>query len=598
MNLVYSTKTETFESTISSIATFVAVVVGAKYLLHRRRHKQSQDHVETKARDNDSKKDDAEICSTCHCPRVENTNSNNRNLFETLYQLFTNRQVNNNDRPYQWTKRQTPANSPKITSTQSLKTAASRLVSQSGGDMVDDDESSFTLGGLEQWYQNRRWKGRLSFDGGRYLTSPDDESTEKHTTHNNSVPSPEEKAAAHAQLPRNDTAPSNKMLMRMNHRSENADPDFFPFNKNWSHFDLKDTSRMRPLSIRNGTPVLSAPITAAHHAGDHDVDHNTGIGRHLEQINAATTVHESSFYANTKERHIATNTNRIGFSAAVVDGTENQDRDKVSIEDDNEDESSAASISSDDCFVWTDYPRGTKHRQEPQATVDGVDVNPTNPSASILRSTEKDKYSWSFNKPMTSLSDSLDLHENTNVNIQQTHPSRARSWESRVPQSRANHHHVVAREKYNARIMPQTLTLIRHGQSMGNEDEKLYSTVSDNAIPLTRLGWEQAQYTGRVLRSYIAKGQLAHNVAIPKPIDSTPAQMQRVHFIVSPYVRTVETFHGIAAAWCDPSEFRHIVDRDERRRAWYRRLLELGLTWHEDPRIRYDYVVREQCPAF
>lgn len=126
----------------------------------------------------------------------------------------------------------------------------------------------------------------------------------------------------------------------------------------------------------------------------------------------------------------------------------------------------------------------------------------------------------------------------------------------------------VARRRYNARIMPNKVVMIRHGQSMGNIDEHLYSTTSDNAMPLTKLGWEQARKAGETLK----------NQVLP--------QGETVHFIVSPYVRTVETFHGVVSAWCDPSEFKHIGDRDKRLKAWYGRLLELGLTWHEDPRIR------------
>ncbi len=127
-----------------------------------------------------------------------------------------------------------------------------------------------------------------------------------------------------------------------------------------------------------------------------------------------------------------------------------------------------------------------------------------------------------------------------------------------------------ARARYNARIMPSKVVLIRHGQSMGNIDEFLYSTTPDNAMPLTKLGWEQARYTGRVLKEQVLASE-----------GNKP-----VHFIVSPYVRTVETFHGIVSAWCDPAEFSHIENRDERLTAWYEALVARGLTWHEDPRIR------------
>ena len=125
-----------------------------------------------------------------------------------------------------------------------------------------------------------------------------------------------------------------------------------------------------------------------------------------------------------------------------------------------------------------------------------------------------------------------------------------------------------ARKNYNAQIMPHKMVLVRHGQSLGNINESLYSSTPDNAMPLTPLGWEQAR----------AAGQHLKNVVLEHP--------DRVHFIVSPYVRTVETFHGIVSAWCDPKEFDHIADRQMRLQAWYSKLRDLGLSWREDPRIR------------
>ena len=149
----------------------------------------------------------------------------------------------------------------------------------------------------------------------------------------------------------------------------------------------------------------------------------------------------------------------------------------------------------------------------------------------------------------------------------------------RIPQSnnRSNHSddlfsssHRSARAQYNAKIMPNKVVMIRHGQSMGNINEELYSTTPDNAMPLTKLGWDQARKAGQHLKN---------NVLAP---------LESVHFIVSPYARTVETFHGIVSAWCDPDspEFASIPNREMRLKAWYGRLLEMGLTWHEDPRIR------------
>jgi broad specificity phosphatase PhoE len=130
--------------------------------------------------------------------------------------------------------------------------------------------------------------------------------------------------------------------------------------------------------------------------------------------------------------------------------------------------------------------------------------------------------------------------------------------------------HRALRTEYNAQIMPEKLVLIRHGQSMGNVDETFYATTPDNAMPLTDLGWAQARKAGTILKDKII----------------TPGES--VHFIVSPYVRTVETFHGIVSAWCDPEseEFASIQDHNQKVNAWYERLTELGLTWNEDSRIR------------
>lgn len=120
---------------------------------------------------------------------------------------------------------------------------------------------------------------------------------------------------------------------------------------------------------------------------------------------------------------------------------------------------------------------------------------------------------------------------------------------------------------FNSKIMPSKLIMIRHGQSEGNVDEELYSKIPDNAMRLTKLGWEMARMAGKALREQLPEGET-------------------IHFVVSPYTRTVETFHGIASAWCDPQEFNHITNRNKRLKAWYSRLMENGLTWHEDPRIR------------
>ena len=165
-------------------------------------------------------------------------------------------------------------------------------------------------------------------------------------------------------------------------------------------------------------------------------------------------------------------------------------------------------------------------------------------------SEEEDGEDFLWSEPPISAREK-DVHEYTDKALQ-----------NRVQQSSID----VIRD-FNAKIMPSKLIMVRHGQSEGNVDEELYSKIPDNAMRLTKLGWEMARMAGKALREQLPEGET-------------------IHFVVSPYTRTVETFHGIASAWCDPQEFNHIKNRNKRLKAWYSRLMESGLTWHEDPRIR------------
>lgn len=77
---------------------------------------------------------------------------------------------------------------------------------------------------------------------------------------------------------------------------------------------------------------------------------------------------------------------------------------------------------------------------------------------------------------------------------------------------------------------PRRVIFVRHGESEANVQRTLTRRVPDHAVHLTAKGREQALEAGRMLR----------NSVIGK---------ETVTFIVSPYVRTVETFNGISQAW-------------------------------------------------
>jgi len=85
------------------------------------------------------------------------------------------------------------------------------------------------------------------------------------------------------------------------------------------------------------------------------------------------------------------------------------------------------------------------------------------------------------------------------------------------------------------------------------------------------VGWQQAIECGKALKN------------------SVLTEGDSVHFVVSPYVRTMETFHGVLRAYADPGEIglAEGEEEDERTNKWYKELEKKhNITFHEDPRIR------------
>jgi len=92
-------------------------------------------------------------------------------------------------------------------------------------------------------------------------------------------------------------------------------------------------------------------------------------------------------------------------------------------------------------------------------------------------------------------------------------------------------------------MKPKRILFARHGESQGNIDQGVYARTPDYTLPLTPRGREQAEQLGREILRLTAG--------------------ERIHFYVSPWRRTRETFMGIVSA----------LDRDQ----W---------TAMEDPRLR------------
>ena len=76
---------------------------------------------------------------------------------------------------------------------------------------------------------------------------------------------------------------------------------------------------------------------------------------------------------------------------------------------------------------------------------------------------------------------------------------------------------------------PSRIILVRHGQSEGNVDDKIYSTVPDSQIALTERGFAQAVVAGLQIRSLVGNGS--------------------VRCFYSPYLRTKQTMLAILQAF-------------------------------------------------
>ena len=89
----------------------------------------------------------------------------------------------------------------------------------------------------------------------------------------------------------------------------------------------------------------------------------------------------------------------------------------------------------------------------------------------------------------------------------------------------------LAKRRYDEQLAkrPRRIILVRHGQSQGNVDDKVYATVPDSQIALTERGFAQAVVAGLQIRSLVGNGT--------------------VRVFYSPYLRTKQTMLAILQAF-------------------------------------------------
>lgn len=96
------------------------------------------------------------------------------------------------------------------------------------------------------------------------------------------------------------------------------------------------------------------------------------------------------------------------------------------------------------------------------------------------------------------------------------------------------------------------IILIRHGESLGNIDERAYATTADWRIPLTERGREQARLAGRLVATHLGCNSDAeindriHGDGLPPSSAGPSANAKgKIFFYFSPYLRTRQTLREI-----------------------------------------------------
>lgn len=100
-------------------------------------------------------------------------------------------------------------------------------------------------------------------------------------------------------------------------------------------------------------------------------------------------------------------------------------------------------------------------------------------------------------------------------------------------------------------MKPDRIFIVRHGQSQGNVDKKVYATIPDYALQLTPLGEQQADEVGAKLWDIIGS-------------------KESIQFYVSPFWRTRQTYVGIRKGFStsNPDQYKYYEDPRIREQEW------------------------------
>lgn len=96
--------------------------------------------------------------------------------------------------------------------------------------------------------------------------------------------------------------------------------------------------------------------------------------------------------------------------------------------------------------------------------------------------------------------------------------------------------------------LPKRIILVRHGESEGNRDPRVYADTPDHCIPLTKRGVQQAKAIGALITNGLGETQAAKVWGGDSPRDWKPLihdSARPLKVVVSPYQRTMQTANHI-----------------------------------------------------
>jgi broad specificity phosphatase PhoE len=140
---------------------------------------------------------------------------------------------------------------------------------------------------------------------------------------------------------------------------------------------------------------------------------------------------------------------------------------------------------------------------------------------------------------------------------------------------------------YQKKRRPKRIILVRHGNSMANNNYAILQTIPDNKVHLSEKGIQQAKEAGKRLKKILGN--------------------ESIQFYVSPYTRTKETYENILESL--KSNYSSVVYLTSLREQEYGNLQsemerqfkeqkEMGVSFTDSKTVKAEQTFMQECPYF